>query len=222
LPSRSISSLAHSSIPRRYRHWIRDSSPRVRRRWKWAVPLRVIPVGHNRANQRRSKTITRSANSRPYLNDLRPLRARAGAPLLLNQIGGLADALVLPDVEREPAHLDEGTVGPSISTSVLLELRSPPFGVVFWRHVMLWASVPEASIHEHRQPCAGEREVGRAWHPSEDYTESDAPAVKFSPESPFGLGVASRHPRELRRHRLAQGDRTLARHIAILSAGCLQ
>lgn len=77
-------------------------------------------------------------------------------------VRGLGGVFVFPDPNRLPAKSVQSLIGIGIPGSIGFDLIPPEIGVALRPGSMLGATVPEASIYKHSQPCSGEYNVGRA------------------------------------------------------------
>ena len=67
---------------------------------------------------------------------------------------------VLPDTHNVPACLFQELVGFVIAPTVLLDLVGPIVGVCLGDRVVVWASMPEASVEEDGNSSSRENDVG--------------------------------------------------------------
>jgi hypothetical protein len=67
-----------------------------------------------------------------------------------NLLGGLSHFIMLPHVERKPAHRFETVVRGLVSLAIHTKLVTPPFSIVLWQDAMSWAGVPEAAVDKYR------------------------------------------------------------------------
>ena len=100
---------------------------------------------------------------------------------------------MFPESQWKPVEFRELRVGVGVTSTVGFDLRSPELGVLLRSNEMEFASVPEASIDEHRDSLACERDVGVA--PPVEFewmihSKAEAPGVKCASDSQFGPGVA--------------------------------
>ena len=100
---------------------------------------------------------------------------------------------MLPDVNDSPPEIPKLRILAAISCNILLELRSPPLGVVFRRRAVVWTAVPEAPIYEYGDPRPRQRDVGGPWKGSEVNPVTQAEPVEFSPHGQLRSRVSSRH-----------------------------
>lgn len=100
---------------------------------------------------------------------------------------------MLPDVNDSPPEILELCVLAAIAGNILVELRSPPLGVVLRRRAVVWAAVPEAPIYEYRDPRPRQRDVGGPWKGSEVNPVTQAEPVEFTPHGQLRSRVSSRH-----------------------------
>jgi hypothetical protein len=77
-----------------------------------------------------------------------------------NSSRGDVNRLVLPNAHHSPARRHQGAVVTSIPLDIALELCLPIRLVLRGRCTVLGAAVPEAPIHEHREPLTSEDHVG--------------------------------------------------------------
>lgn len=134
------------------------------------------------------------------------LRVDSVAPQLLDPVCGRGHALVFPDVDGFPPELDEFRVLSPIPPLIGSELLPPPVGVVLGRDAMVGTSMPEATVDEHGDSCAGERQVGRAGEPTEPDAVPESSPVELPSESQLWTGIPARHASELAAHRIGQGS----------------
>ena len=73
------------------------------------------------------------------------------------------DRLVLPDSERSPPGSLEVRIHLGVTCSVTSDLFLPVGGVGTWTRVVLRASVPVATVHEHCEPGAAKDKVRGPW-----------------------------------------------------------
>lgn len=73
--------------------------------------------------------------------------------------GGLGRGLVFPHSGRRPSVALQSRYDLCVALRVALELRAPVLRVGPGRHAMIWASVPEATVHEDREPGSRKRDV---------------------------------------------------------------
>jgi DNA (cytosine-5)-methyltransferase 1 len=113
---------------------------------------------------------------------------------LLDEVGGRVDWLVLPDPKYRPAGGGQQRVGLSVSTAIAGYLSSPILSVSAGGRVMNRTSVPEASIHEHRDSLTREEDVSGAPYssnrPSIDKV-SKTSSVDRASDRHLGGGVSS-------------------------------
>ncbi len=70
---------------------------------------------------------------------------------------------MLRDAEDAPAAFSQLAVHFPVTFPVACDLGFPEFPIPLWRTVALGTSVPEAPVHEDRQPLPAEAEVGFPW-----------------------------------------------------------
>jgi len=100
---------------------------------------------------------------------------------------------MLPDVNDSPPEILELCVLAAIAGNILVELRSPPLGVVLRRRAVVWAAVPEAPIYEYGDPPPRQRDVGGPWKGSEVNPVPQAELVQRAPEGQFSSRVSTGH-----------------------------
>jgi len=100
---------------------------------------------------------------------------------------------MLPDMHDSPPEIPKLSVFAAISGNILVELRSPPLGVVFRRRAVVWTAVPEAPIYEDGDARPRQRDVGRPWKGSEVNPVTQTEPVEFTPHGQLGSRVSSRH-----------------------------
>lgn len=86
---------------------------------------------------------------------------------VLDRVRDGNDWIMLPCPHDRPACLDEQSIYQSVASSIPLDLLSPVLGIGSRRLVMLRASVPEATIHEHGDFRAGKDDVSSVAHSCE-------------------------------------------------------
>ena len=100
---------------------------------------------------------------------------------------------MLPDMHDNPPDIPKLSVLAAISGNILVELRSPPLGVVLRRRAVVWAAVPEAPIYEYGDPRPRQRDVGGPWKGSEVNPVPQAESVQRAPEGQFSSRVSTGH-----------------------------
>jgi hypothetical protein len=73
--------------------------------------------------------------------------------------GRLRSILVLPDSDDEPPPFPEAAISIRVTSSVGRYLRLPPIPMLLRPCPMLWATVPEAPVHEDSDPGLGEDHI---------------------------------------------------------------
>jgi len=91
--------------------------------------------------------------------------------------------VVFPDADDAPARLAQGAIDPAFAGLVGGQLFGPERGVVARLGGVFRASVPEAAVHEHRNPLFGKDEIGFA----EDWAAA-APAGDSVPAEGYYQG----------------------------------
>lgn len=76
-----------------------------------------------------------------------------------DQVDHLLDRLVFPEAHHRPASLGQHCVVSPVSRLVALNFRRPKLRIGDGPRCMLWAAVPEASVHEYGQPESWEHHV---------------------------------------------------------------
>src|SRR5262249_25659457 len=100
-------------------------------------------------------------------------------PLSLDEIRGYRNALVFPDVDGCPTQGDQRPILLAVTLDVAVQLHLPPVAVVARHHCVLRAPVPEAAVHEHRQPGPRERNVRPARQTGEVRPETKPASVQL-------------------------------------------
>lgn len=100
---------------------------------------------------------------------------------------------MLPDVNDSPPEILELCVLAAIAGNILVELRSPPLGVVLRRRAMVWTAVPKATIYEYGDARPRQRDVGGPWKGSQANPVSQTEPVKFMPHGQLRSRISSRH-----------------------------
>jgi hypothetical protein len=100
---------------------------------------------------------------------------------------------MLPDMDDSPPEIPKLRVLAAISRNILLELRSPPLGVVFRCRAVVWTAVPEAPINKYGDSRPRQRDVGGPWKGSEVNPVTQAESMKFTPHGQLRSRVSSRH-----------------------------
>lgn len=130
---------------------------------------------------------------------------------------GCVDGLVLPYPHRQPTCVCESPIRIGVAESVHLDLVPPKVGVVFRPGCMLGASMPEAPVYEHCDPCRSEDDVCLAAdsrYRSTMYAVSETSCVQGSAQLDFDRGVSLLLPA----HSLSNARRRLeVRHDVALS-----
>lgn len=102
---------------------------------------------------------------------------------------------MLPDSDDAPSELGKHPIGIQITLAVGRDLLTPPRSVGLRHSPVLWATVPEATIDEHRHSCTDEHEVGATTAQSLQRGPIDSipqsPAPQLASECQFRRSVAS-------------------------------
>lgn len=117
--------------------------------------------------------LTPQARHRCTTTDLEPSRRPGQRRLhgLLNPVGHRLGILVLPEAKNRPPALLQVFGRLRVPLDVAGDLVSPEPGVGGRLGAMVWASVPEAAVDEHRDPGPAQDEIrgagglGCSWHP---------------------------------------------------------
>ena len=109
---------------------------------------------------------------------------------------------MLPDVNDSPPEIPKLRILAAISCNILLELRSPPLGVVFRRRAVVWTAVPEAPIYEYGDPRPRQRDVGGPWKGSEVNPVPHTKSVECAPHSKLRSRISTGHRPHLVTNRL--------------------
>lgn len=116
-------------------------------------------------------------------------------------VGRLLCRLVFPYPNGRPARVEEQRVGLAVARLVPFDLFGPvPAVRPMLPLAMVWATVPEATVHEDGDLRAGEHEIRLAWQLSKRSAVDEvaqSPAVKDPPESQLGPGVPPGEPAHL-------------------------
>ena len=111
-----------------------------------------------------------------------------------HSISRVAHGFVLPHSNNDPTGAAERLVIATVAVSVDSQLGLPPFPVRFREDSVIGAGVPEASVDEHGDTKARERDVDVApwstWRLMID-SEPEPSAVEFAPERELRPGVAA-------------------------------
>jgi len=100
---------------------------------------------------------------------------------------------MLPDMHDNPPEIPKLSVFAAIPGNILVELRSPPLGVVLRRRAVVWTAVPEAPIYEYGDPRPRQRDIGGPWKGSDVNPVPQTGPVEFTPHGQLRSRVFSRH-----------------------------
>lgn len=114
-------------------------------------------------------------------------------PHSANAHGRFARILVFPDMYRLPSELRQLVILASITSDVLLKLASPPSRVVLRSGSMLRATVPEATVDEHRDPSSSKGHIGGSRHTPQVHPVPEAELVQLTPKRKFDCGITTGH-----------------------------
>ena len=117
---------------------------------------------------------------------------------------------VLPDAQHAPAVLAERPCHQPVAGLVPCEFPAPERRVVARLRPMLRAAVPEAAIHEHRQPELGKHEIRFAEHGLMTTPAGDPVLPEDAHQSQFSIFVSA--PANVRHHLAAPGLGEDVRH----------
>ena len=102
---------------------------------------------------------------------------------------------MLPEPKDSPSGRLERLVGPPIAFDVLCKLGNPVGRVSAGLTAVLRTGVPEATVDEYSQACAGKDDVGPDCSPAggdwEVHAKTMTSAVELGAHRPFRLGVAA-------------------------------
>jgi hypothetical protein len=96
-------------------------------------------------------------------------------------------------MDDSPPEIPQLRVLAAISRNILLELRSPPLGVVFRCRAVVWTAVPEAPIYEYGDPRPRQRDVGGPWKGAEMDPVAQPELMQRVPEGQFSSRVSTGH-----------------------------
>lgn len=96
--------------------------------------------------------------------------SRAPPDKAIHSISALFHGLMLPDPDHRPTCLGQRRVYATVAFDVRCEFRLPILDVALRGDAVLWATMPEASVHEDRDARAGKDDIGTdrttAWEPN--------------------------------------------------------
>ena len=99
---------------------------------------------------------------------------------------------MFPNAQDSPAAPTQGPVYQPVARAVAIQLPPPKRAIALGHPAMLWATMPEATIHKNRQAGRAENEIGLAKQGLPPPPAGKAVSPEDLGQSQFGVPVAMR------------------------------
>lgn len=119
----------------------------------------------------------------------------------LDASDGVCDVFVFPDANHDPPRRAECSILLSVSLAVAFDLGAPEARIALGPRHVVRAPVPKAAVYKHRDPSAGERDVGADDDPTRGHAMVHSVAPALSVQTTAHLKLGARVDPAVRTHR---------------------